>query len=178
MAQGLNIVEITDALEHYETPPGRMHLLKGIQNTTIIDDTYNASPIAVAEALRVLEQLKGRGRRIAVLGNMAELGAHSEEAHREAGKEAVPAVDVLITVGVFAHNIALAAREGGLSSVISFDTASLAGEHLVGMLRPNDIILIKGSQSIRLERAVERLMAEPDRKESLLVRQGKAWKER
>lgn len=178
MVEGLNIVEITDALAHLETSPGRMRLIEGKKNTTIIDDTYNASPIAVVEALRVLESLKGCGRRIAVIGNMAELGKHSEEAHRTAGKEAVGAVDILLTVGEKARDMADTAREAGLTDVVSFDTTGKASEYLESIMGEGDIILVKGSQSVRLEKAVERVMAHPEQKHELLVRQGKAWEDR
>lgn len=178
MVEGLNIVEITDALAHLTTSPGRMRIIAGKKGATIIDDTYNASPIAVAEALRVLETFKEQGRRIAVLGTMAELGTHSIEAHTKAGKEVAESADMLITVGMQARVMADAARDAGLRDVVSFDTAPEAAQYLSNLIQAGDIILIKGSQSVRLEKAVEVLMDNPLQKEELLVRQGKAWEDR
>ena len=178
MAEGLNIVEITDALAHLATSPGRMRIIAGKRGATIIDDTYNASPIAVAEALHVLEGFKDVARRIAVLGTMAELGKHSVEAHTIAGKEVAQSADMLITVGMQARAMADSAREAGLRDVASFDTAQEASHYLSNLIHEGDIILIKGSQSVRLEKAVEELMDNPLQKDELLVRQGKAWEDR
>lgn len=178
MAEGMNIVEITDALVSFTTPPGRMKLLEGIRGATIIDDTYNSSPIAVAEALLVLSSFKEFGRRIAVLGDMMELGKFSADAHRRAGEEVAASADMLVAVGIRARAIAESARSLGMTNVVTFDTSPEAGEYLKENLKEGDIVLVKGSQFVRLERAVAHIMKEPARASELLVRQGPEWDKR
>ncbi|MCA9364157.1 UDP-N-acetylmuramoyl-tripeptide--D-alanyl-D-alanine ligase [Candidatus Kaiserbacteria bacterium] len=175
---GVAITDAAQALSENCTPPGRMRLLRGNKDTTIIDDTYNASPVAVERSLQSLKEVKGVKRRIAVLGDMMELGQYSIAEHERIGGVAASCVDVLVTIGVRARGIASGARAKGLSekNVVQFDDANSAGRALLQMLEAGDIVLVKGSQSIRAERTVEILMAEPERATELLVRQGTAWK--
>lgn len=166
------------ALSHHVPPSGRMRILPGIRDSVLIDDTYNASPVAVAQALHTLHGLKTEGRRIAVLGDMLELGSYSIQAHADIGKIAAEEVDTLITVGIRSHEIATAALKAGMkeSNIEECATSQEAGKVLEGMLQEGDIALIKGSQSMRMEWAVEEVMAHPEDKEMLLVRQDKAWR--
>jgi UDP-N-acetylmuramyl pentapeptide synthase len=179
-AENRGLIEVTKALTLHHMPPGRMRILKGRENTTIIDDTYNSSPIAAAEALKVLNEAPCGGRRIAVMGDMRELGTYADVAHEEIGSAAARAVDLLIGVGEKAAILITAARNAGLHTdrAIHFDDSTGAGEYLSGALAENDLILVKGSQSIRMERVVEALMAEPEKKRELLVRQEEEWKVR
>lgn len=167
------------SLKSYVPPPGRMRLIPAIKEALVIDDTYNASPVAMERALLTLKEMRNVNRRIAVLGDMLELGRYSVEAHEAAGKLAASAVNVLITVGVRARKIADSALQNGMDekNVFQFDDAEKAGEELESLLAEGDVILVKASQGIRLETVVERVMAEPDRAEELLVRQGRAWKD-
>lgn len=175
----MNLVEISQALLNYQSPPGRMRLMAGIKKTNILDDTYNASPLAMKEALEVLKELPGK-RKIAVLGDMLEIGKYSEAAHREMGDLAAKFVDYLFTVGPRAKFIADEALIHGLeqNQVFSFNTSEEVGLKLQEIMEENDLILIKGSQAMRMEKIVEEIMAEPEKAKELLVRQEKSWKKK
>ena len=95
----LNILDSINALKNYAVPPGRMRLLQGINDTLIIDDTYNSSPFACEASLKTLGEIKNAKRKIAVLGDMLELGRHTTEAHKNIGKIAKENCDVLVVVG-------------------------------------------------------------------------------
>jgi len=111
----LNLVEISEALsENYQPAKGRMNLLKGIKETYVIDDSYNASPLSMEEALNTIRELSAK-RKIAILGDMLELGKYSIEAHESIGRLVAPIVDILITVGPRAKFIAEAAKSSGLA---------------------------------------------------------------
>ncbi|MBI4450254.1 UDP-N-acetylmuramoyl-tripeptide--D-alanyl-D-alanine ligase [Candidatus Uhrbacteria bacterium] len=176
-ASGMHLVEIAHALAGYEPPPGRMAVLPGVKQTTIIDDTYNASPLAVTVAVEALVELAGE-RRIAVLGDMLELGPLTEHAHQHVGELiAARGIDMLVTVGEASRYIAAGARAGGMPAdrVLEFRTASEAGRFVQDFLQPGDVVLVKGSQGMRMERIVEELMAEPLRARELLCRQDESW---
>lgn len=179
----MNMVEISTALLKYNPPPGRMRLITGVKNTLIIDDTYNSSPAAARAALETLERLTlpGNSKCYAVLGDMLELGQYNESGHREIGHLAADCADVVIGVGPNSAWIIEEARKAGMSEdkTFHFQTFDNTLEHfLQDRIQPGDIILIKGSQGLRLERLVNGLMAEPLRAKELLCRQGKEWKNR
>ncbi len=180
---GISLSDMSTAFTFHHSPPGRMRILPGIKETTLIDDSYNSSPVAVEEALKTLLRLKEETSRrvIAALGDMRELGRFSDEEHRKAGLMVGKVADVLITVGIESRNIA----DGALSAhmdenrIYQFDDSREAGKFLESVMQAGDIILIKGSEAtIRMERAVKEVMAEPDRAEELLVRQESAWQKR
>jgi len=179
-ALGMSLKDALETLRSLKTPPGRMRILEGERGSTLIDDTYNSSPVAVTEALKTLKEITGLGRKIAVLGDMLELGVYSDEAHKKAGEEARGSADILITVGLRARGIALGAEEVGLdkAKIFSFDNSIDALDFVQKMIRDKDVILIKGSQSIRMERIVEKLMLRYEERGKLLVRQEKEWKRR
>ncbi len=102
-SQGLNMVEVTQAMKDHVPPRGRMNVLRGINNSTIIDDTYNSSPVALGEAFEVFKKIEVVGKKIAVLGDMLELGKFSAEEHKMAGRIIAKIADRLITVGVRAR---------------------------------------------------------------------------
>ncbi|MAF20162.1 MAG: hypothetical protein CMI55_00580 [Parcubacteria group bacterium] len=176
---GLNLVEISTALKKYRSLPGRVNLLKGIKQTWIIDDSYNASPTAVSAALDILKELGSHssGRRIAVLGDMLELGEETEAAHRTIGQKVVEVVDLLFTVGDRARFIAEEALKYGLAQekVFDFPRAEDAALPVQQEVEKGDIILVKGSQSIRTEKIVKEIMAQPEKANELLVRQTDSW---
>lgn len=177
-ALGKSLPDIVEALAGYEPPPGRMHLVRGIKQSVIIDDTYNSSPAAAHAALETL-MLAAGGRKIAVLGDMLELGRFSVEEHRKVGAAAAGA-DLLVTVGFRARDIAQGALTAGMSekNILQFEDSEKAGDELATLITPGDTILVKGSQTARMERAVEELMAEPERAEKILVRQDAEWRKR
>jgi len=176
---GADILSATSAISEFTTPRSRLTLIEGINHSILIDDTYNASPVAMDAALEVLKDLKGK-RKIAVLGDMLELGKYTEEAHREVGEVAFPIADVIITVGPRAKFIALSALDKGFSKskVHSFDNSATTSEFLKRFVKAGDIILLKGSQGVRLERTVASLMAHPEDASKLLCRQEKQWEKR
>jgi UDP-N-acetylmuramoyl-tripeptide--D-alanyl-D-alanine ligase len=110
---GINLIKIAESLANYQPPSGRMRFIKGIRESIIIDDTYNASPLAMKEALDVLSNLKAK-RKIAVLGDMLELGKYTFEGHEMIGRLAAKIVDVLFTIGIRGKLIAESARRAGL----------------------------------------------------------------
>jgi UDP-N-acetylmuramoyl-tripeptide--D-alanyl-D-alanine ligase len=176
----MNLVEISESLKKYKAPKGRMNLISGIKKTLIIDDTYNSSPIPVETALNVMRSinLPEGDKKFAILGDMLELGGFSEEGHRQVGRAVFSCgIDFLITVGERARDISRTAIEEGMPEevVSSFSTAEEAGIFAQNKIKQGDLILIKGSQGVRMEKVVKELMAEPLRASELLVRQGEEW---
>ena len=157
---GLNLVKISEALRDYEPPPSRMQLLVGIKNTYVIDDSYNASPLSMHAALDTLKSLPGK-RKIAVLGDMLEIGKYAIEAHEYMGRLAGKFVDVLITVGPRAKFIAESAREAGIkkNNIYSFDVVDEALKPTQNLIKKGDLILVKGSRAMRLDKVVEEIKA-------------------
>lgn len=178
---GIDLATASDALSHWETPAGRMKTFSGIRGSTIIDDTYNASPGAVFSALDTLKRLEAK-RRIVILGDMLELGMLSASAHEEVGKRVAACADILITVGFRARKIASSALDSGMRDMqiqqYEHFESERAGREIEKELSEGDVVLIKGSQSMRMERAVLEIMAEPKRAGELLVRQENAWQDR
>jgi UDP-N-acetylmuramoyl-tripeptide--D-alanyl-D-alanine ligase len=173
----INLVDAVEDVSKYTTPRGRMSLIKGIKGSTIIDDTYNSSPVAIKSALDTLKEIKTKNRRIAILGDMMELGKHTVPAHKEAGIFAATSCDLLVTVGLRSRTLAESAIDTGLDedSVLQFDESVEAGEYIKSIIKEGDIILVKGSQSTRMEKIVKEIMAEPFSAPDLLVRQEEEW---
>lgn len=179
ITQGFSLQECVDALKNFTPPPGRMTVIPGIRGTTILDSTYNASPEAVKEALHLLKQV-APGRKIAVLGNMNELGEMAEMHHRDVGRHAPKDADILVTVGEFARYIGEEAQKEGLPAqdIYHYEHPGEAAKFLSTFVKEGDTILVKGSQNrVRLEKLVEMLMADPSKAGELLVRQEKHWKD-
>ncbi len=180
LSQNINLVEITSAFAHHEPPIGRMNIIEGNKNSVIIDDTYNSSPVALNEALETLKALNKVRYKIAVLGDMLELGRFTADEHKKAGKKVAGIADLLVTVGLRSQAIAEGALDAGMSekNIFQFEDSREAGKFVDTLLEPGDIILVKGSQGTRMERVVEEMMAHPEDKDKLLVRQDPAWKKR
>ena len=180
-ALGIPLAQCAHDIQMYRGSKGRMHVVQGMKHTLIIDDTYNSSPLAATESLSVLEKMRMSeySRRIAVLGDMLELGTYTESEHRKIGALcAARGVDLLYTVGAAAKWIADGAVAAKFDSarVFRFDTVEEIGDVLRNAMKEGDVLLVKGSQGVRLEKGVREIMAEPLRAEELLVRQGKEWK--
>ncbi len=155
----LNLVEIAETLlDNYSPAKGRMNLLGGIKGTYIIDDTYNASPLSMQEAFETLRDLTAK-RKIAVLGDMLELGKYSIEAHESIGRLIVGIADILIAVGPRAKFIAESAKGAGMDKhkVLSFDTANEAGVAVQDLMKTGDLILIKASRAVGLDKIAEEI---------------------
>jgi UDP-N-acetylmuramoyl-tripeptide--D-alanyl-D-alanine ligase len=129
----------------------------GVNGSTLLDDTYNASPASTIAALNLLDELTGR--RIAVLGDMAELGDQEEEGHRRVGCRTADTVDLLITVGYRAHMMAEEARACGLppEAITEVETNDQAISCLHEIIQNGDIVLVKGSRSMAMEEIVTAL---------------------
>jgi UDP-N-acetylmuramyl pentapeptide synthase len=175
---GIPLARAVASYGGHSTPPGRMRLIDGTRDTTIIDDTYNASPLAVAEGVESLSSVRGAKRRIAVIGDMLELGRYSIKEHEKIGRLVAHKADALMTVGVRAKTIADSAREGGMKDtrIIEVPDADAAAQALETLIKPGDVIYVKGSQGMRMERIVKHIMKEPERAQELLVRQDTVWK--
>ncbi len=177
---GVPLNDAVGALSAHVPPPGRMRILKGLKGSVLIDDTYNASPVAVEQALASLKEMKHAKRKIAVIGDMLELGRFSAGAHERIGELAAGTVDALFTIGVRSRKIAETALEHGLHDSVIFqhEDVAKAGKELQLFLQPGDVVLVKASQGVRAERVVEEVMAEPEYAAELLVRQDTAWSKR
>lgn len=174
-ALGLTPEELVAGLAKVLTVNGRMQLLEGINQTKIIDDTYNASPDAMKAALGALYSLEAP-QKIALLGNMNELGNYSEAAHTEVGNYCDPKqLSVVVTLGTDANKfLATAAKESGCQ-VKTVDTPYEAAEFIKTILKPGAVLLAKGSQNgVFVEEAVKQLLADPA-DSAKLVRQSDEW---
>ena len=178
LSQEVNLVRAAEALGTHMPPNGRMKIIPGRAGSTIIDDTYNSSPAALAAALATLDEANVSGKKIAALGDMMELGTHSIDEHYAAGKQAADTADILVTVGIRARKIAEGALSNGMKekNVFQYDSTHDAVPKLEELLGKGNLILVKGSQAMRMERIVEALMAEPEKAKDLLVRQDDEWK--
>jgi UDP-N-acetylmuramoyl-tripeptide--D-alanyl-D-alanine ligase len=176
---GCDLLQSITYIGEYNTPPGRLSVLEGMNGSTIIDDTYNSSPVAAIAAVEVLKEMKGK-RKIAVLGDMLELGKFTEEEHHNLGVEVASVADMLVVVGPRAKFIAEGALENGFKQkdLYSFDSSITAAKFLEGVVEKGDIILVKGSQGVRLERAVKAILLHKELAYKLLCRQEKEWQNR
>ena len=178
LAAGAPFAHMSEFADSYEPPPARLRLIPGAGESVIIDDSYNASPEAMQEALRALEGAPTPGKRIALLADMLELGAYSADAHRKVGEYAAElGIDMVVTVGVRARKIAEQAREKGMhpDAVHSLEHPDEAASFIRALLKPGDVILVKGSQSMRMEKVVKALMQKPEDAPHLLARQDREW---
>lgn len=175
-ALGMKPATALKGLRNYEPPSGRGKILKGIHDTTLIDDTYNSSPAAVEEVLASFPSIEA-SRRIAVLGDMLELGRYSVSEHERIGRLAAKYADVIVTVGARAQALASAARAEGKKEVYEYPDSYAAAPKVKEMLQSGDLVLIKGSQSMRMERITEALLQHTEDTVKL-VRQESEWKEK
>jgi UDP-N-acetylmuramoyl-tripeptide--D-alanyl-D-alanine ligase len=154
-AFGLSIEESAAGLAAAPLTKARLQI-KEIGGVHFLDDSYNANPDSMKAALRTLVELDTEGKRIAVLGEMRELGRESERGHREVGETAATlGVDHLITIGEVAEFIAQAARTAGLDKIASVRSTREAAELLGELAGPGDLVLIKGSRAARTEEVIE-----------------------
>ncbi|QQR83317.1 UDP-N-acetylmuramoyl-tripeptide--D-alanyl-D-alanine ligase [Candidatus Peregrinibacteria bacterium] len=174
---GLTLEECASALEDFTLPPGRMNPIEGIENTNIIDGSYNASPTNMRAALELIDTLKAP-RKIAVLGTMNELGEETKTAHHDIGEQAAHVANLLIFLAPEAAAFKQGALKGGAKEkdIYTFLDAAEATDFIRGQLQANDLVLVKGSQNrVRLERLVKVIMRHPERASQLLCRQEKEW---
>ncbi len=160
LVEGLSWQEIVEGLRMGHTQL-RLIAVRAYNGALVLDDTYNASPQSTLAALNLLADLQGR--RIAVLGDMLELGPYEQEGHEKVGVRAAEVADVLITVGPRAKMIAQAALRAGMppERVQVTEDAEQAVAALKSLLQPDDVVLVKASHGMRLDRVVAALEATP-----------------
>lgn len=163
LAVGASVADITKGLANYQGIKGRLERRELSGGITLVDDTYNANPQSMEAALRLLAELKGTHRAVAIMGDMGELGITAEAAHREAGRLAATlGIDFLIALGTRAQTIVTGALDSGMDPahvVVASDHAD-ASERACGLLRERDTVLVKGSRSMRMEHVVEAIASE------------------
>ncbi len=188
LALGIDAHAAADLLETFEPLPGRSRLLNGIEGSLLLDDTHNAPPAAVEAALQTLgalKKLRAGSFSVAVLGDMLRLGTYETEAHQRVGQDAALVADHLVTYGPRAELIAQAARQSGMApdavdmTYNAEDAAQVVRQRLEGLKEAGTqaIVLMKGSEEMRLERVTERLLARPEEAAECLDRQTLAWKQ-
>jgi UDP-N-acetylmuramoyl-tripeptide--D-alanyl-D-alanine ligase len=158
VSEGMSVEDAAFALRNAEVP-ARLQARVAPSGATILDDCYNASPASTTAALSVLSELQG-GRRLALLGDMLELGREEAAGHAQVGEYAAQVVDGLFTVGRLGALIAASARASGNRFVRHFDTTDEAIAELRDLLQPGDVLLIKASHGMHLENVVAALMTE------------------
>lgn len=166
------------ALSRYALPPGRLNIIEGKNGSTILDSSYNSSPETLKEALKTLKAAAGDSRKVAVLGNMNELGSQARALHEMVGEIIPEYADELLTVGSYAKSFAKMAEKAGMDKkkIHTFKTATEAADFFQKKVQKHDVILAKGSQNkVRLENFVKALMKNPQDAKKLLVRQDKVW---
>lgn len=157
--------QIAEGLERFRSCAGRMEVAELSSGATLLEDFYNANPLAVQAALKALDELPGSGRRIAVLGDMLELGESAADLHRQTGLHASKCADLLILLGDRAEDTASGARQGGMApqSVWVVKSHDEAVQLLGDLLRPGDRVLVKGSRGMAMEKICKALRASDGR---------------
>src|SRR3989344_2879024 len=173
---GIDLATASEALKSFTPPAGRLRLITGIKQTLVIDDTYNSAPDSVIAALEALSQV-ATGRKVAALGGMAELGHKTESGHRDVAAKLVEnRIDLVFLVGENAKIIQDELNKRKFSGrVFWFGDSVQAREQIPGALLEHDTILVKGSQSARMERVVKAIMSDPEKASELLVRHDPKW---
>ena len=159
LVEGLSWDEILHGLHTGEQL--RLFMVPGVNGSTLLDDAYNSSPDSAVAALNLLDELEGR--KIAVLGDMLELGGHEVEGHRRVGRRAMDVVSLLITVGKLGKLIGEEALGYGMppKKVIQVEDNAQAIRRLQDLVQEDDIVLIKGSRGLAMEQIVEALTRPP-----------------
>lgn len=183
-------------IEETKRTKGRMHILEGVYQTTIIDDSYNASPKAMENGIQIMQSLRTKGKKIFVLGDMLELGDYTREEHEHIGELLIHVADILVVSGIRAKIIAESAIKHGLNGANVYITQNSieAGREVLRILEREieddykagrseneiggDIIFVKGSQGSRMEKVIKMILAMNHRPEESLVRQEKEWENR
>jgi len=174
----INLVDVASFLEELKPSCGRMTLIEGMKNSLIIDDTYNASPVSTMAAIETIEKMRA-SRRVVILGDMLELGEFSEAGHRKVIEKVFDKnFDIVIFVGSKMKKVAesILADQNFNKKIVYFDNSDKASLEIEKNIRERDIILVKGSQSMRMEKIVAKLMSNTREAKKLLCRQSRHWK--
>jgi UDP-N-acetylmuramoyl-tripeptide--D-alanyl-D-alanine ligase len=157
-ALGIDPRKIAAGLTGAAPLPMRLEIVP-LDGAVLVSDVYNSSPQSVAAALDLMDEIEGRGPRIAVLGDMKELGAHSVDGHRRVGRDAARRrLDMVLAFGPLAAETAAAAREAGGLEVRHTERIDDVLQTLRPLLRPGAVVLIKGSRAMAMERILDALI--------------------
>jgi UDP-N-acetylmuramoyl-tripeptide--D-alanyl-D-alanine ligase len=158
---GASLEAVRTGLARFRGVPGRLRLVRSAAGVVALDDTYNANPASVVAALYTLRDVAGEGRRVAVLGDMLELGEAEASLHAEVGEAAARlGVELLVAVGPRSRHTAEAAQKGGVSTVVVAEDAEEAARLLPGLVRAGDTVLVKGSRGMKMEQALATIVEE------------------
>ena len=159
-ALGLAAEAIARGLEGARPAPMRGVLHRLPNGVELFDDSYNSNPAAMERAIDLLREARTRGRRVLVSGDMLELGSYEARAHAHVGTEAAKSgIDLFVAVGPRSGRAALSARAAGLKEVRHLPDSEAAATFVAGALRSGDVVLVKGSRGMRMERVVEAIRA-------------------
>ena len=153
---GVTPEEIAEAASSMQPARHRGEVLRLGQGVTVLDDCYNSNPAAVEAAVAALD-MSARGRRVAVLGDMLELGPQGPELHRETGRRVAGRLDAMVGVGPLGAHFLEGAREAGLppEALTAFADSPAAAAAVPSLVRPGDAVLVKGSRGVRMEQIVD-----------------------
>jgi alanine racemase len=171
MACDVPWIDILDAIESLRPGPGRLRILKGVNDALLLDGSTGSNPVSARQALVTLADYPAQ-RRIAVMGDMAQLGSYTVEEHHKVGEDAAAAVDLLVTKGERAVWIAEGAEEAGLArdQIIVTHTTPDVVRKLTPRLRSGDVVLVRGDVETHMERVVEQLLRDPADSKQLVRR--------
>lgn len=175
---GLDLISVSHELKNIKGLKGRLKVFPGKNQTKIIDDSYNSNPLSLSASLEAAKSLKenlGAKRLVVVLGEMLELGKISRRAHLNLGREAARMADLVIAVGKEAKNIYAGAEETLAGEALWFPDAKAVASKIRSLIRPGDLILIKGSQGVRMEK-VTKILLKNKRDIKHLPRMSGYWK--
>ncbi|MBO4815565.1 MAG: UDP-N-acetylmuramoyl-tripeptide--D-alanyl-D-alanine ligase [Clostridia bacterium] len=151
---GIDKNKITQGIKSFKLTSKRMDVLKIKNDIKVVNDSYNASFDSMKASLETMK--KENRRKIAVLGNMLELGEFSKELHSKVGDEVVKNnIDILITVGEYAKHIANRAKSLGMDNILEFDDIENASRYLKGIMKDGDVILLKASNSMNFSKILD-----------------------
>jgi len=174
----LNLVDMAKAVSNYQSEKGRLRLLKGKKDSLIIDDSYNSAPESARNALDLLVEIsESNQRKVAIIGDMLELGEKTKSAHQELAHQAAEKADLVVFVGDQAELMASSVCEiRKTEKVISFYDSSQLNKKLLSIINKGDIVLFKASQGVRLDESIKILLDESLNPSKVLVRQSEEWK--
>ena len=159
IAFGLHLVRIAEALSFCEPLPQRLAIKQGRDGILVLDDTYNASPLSMREAVETCRGIPRR-RKVAILGDMRELGKFAVPAHEALGREAAEVFQGILAVGEYARFVVEGARRARVSKLraVAAETVEQARARIAEFVQSNDLVLVKGSRALELERIVAELL--------------------
>lgn len=155
----LNLVEISQALKNYHSLPGKMQLIGGIKNSSILDDSESATLFSMIEAIEILGKIQEFKRKIAVLGDIVGIGKYTLGAHETIGEKIAKNSDLLFTFGTRAKFIAQGAINKGMTieKIFQFDTIEEGKIKLLNEIKEGDLILVDGSKEMEMGKVVEKI---------------------